>query len=626
MNRCAAYVLALSSWLLMLKPSLPQHYHRISSKRGIPVKHFRRLEKCGLKVTKLRLDVCYFESCIELQLCPPKYKLKDAKVRNLMCDKQLHEVMVKDALTNARHDLSKSKEEYSRLMKEIVKDISLVERTILYSLLNTRYDSEAQMIKKRHQKKLFNLWHRQSKFAPDCITVIGEINLTVHERNALQFGLKHHILAKSFDTDKVKANIECAVDTAISKTNTKTDFDFCDDVKRCFFEFEKKSKFILQSKRNVALHRTLLKLSKNDNICSCPYDKGNGLVVMPRSEYYKKLDSIVEDQSKFVKINVDHSSPKSHPIVAKERSIGYYVRTYLMCDCGHGCDCDNKAFKKLIPSGTSPGKLYGLCKVHKESKAMRPIVSMVNTPEYKLAKYLDGFIKPNIPDQFMLSSTADFISVINSYPLKGDEYLVSYDVTSLFTNVPLQETIDIVVKYVYSKDSVAKPTFSKKVFRKMLLICSQSFFMYKDQLYQQVNGVSMGGPLAPSLANLENNLLNAKPKSSSAHPKLYLRYVDDCFSIFDDEESANLFLDTLNTLHPSIKFTVEAGNKSLAFLDINIDGQTLSTSVYRKPTHTGVFLNYHALVPMSWKKGLIMCLLHRAKAIYALPTRFYHLK
>lgn len=461
------------------------------------------------------------------------------------------------------------------------------------------------------------MWHRQSKFAPDCITVIGEINLTVHERNALQFGLKHHILAKSFDTDKVKANIECAVDTAIWKTNTKTDFDFCDDVKRCFFEFEKKSKFILQSKRNVALHRTLLKLSKNDNICSCPYDKGNGLVVMPRSEYYKKLDSIVEDQSKFVKINVDHSSPKSHPIVAKERSIGYYVRTYLMCDCGHGCDCDNKAFKKLIPSGTSPGKLYGLCKVHKESKAMRPIVSMVNTPEYKLAKYLDGFIKPNIPDQFMLSSTADFISVINSYPLKGDEYLVSYDVTSLFTNVPLQETIDIVVKYVYSKDSVAKPTFSKKVFRKMLLICSQSFFMYKDQLYQQVNGVSMGGPLAPSLANLENNLLNAKPKSSSAHPKLYLRYVDDCFSIFDDEESANLFLDTLNTLHPSIKFTVEAGNKSLAFLDINIsiDGQTLSTSVYRKPTHTGVFLNYHALVPMSWKKGLIMCLLHRAKAI-----------
>ena len=96
---------------------------------------------------------------------------------------------------------------------------------------------------------------------------------------------------------------------------------------------------------------------------------------------------------------------------------------------------------------------------------------------------------------------------------------------------------------------------------------------------------------------------------------------DDIVAVFDDEVSAKLFLDVLNNLHPSIQFTMEVGNKSLAFLDVNIsiDCSTLSTTVYRKPTHTGLFLNYHALAPMAWKKGLIMCLLHRAKMICSSP-------
>ena len=85
-----------------------------------------------------------------------------------------------------------------------------------------------------------------------------------------------------------------------------------------------------------------------------------------------------------------------------------------------------------------------------------------------------------------------------------------------------------------------------------------------------------GQPLAPSLANLENNLLNAKfttaAQMSNIHPNLYRRYVDDIIAIFDNEVSANLFLNVLNSLHPSIQFTLEVGNKSLDFLDVNMYG------------------------------------------------------
>ena len=164
----------------------------------------------------------------------------------------------------------------------------------------------------------------------------------------------------------------------------------------------------------------------------------------------------------------------------------------------------------------------------------------------------------------------------------------------------------------------------------MLLLYSQSFFMYKDTLYQQINGVSMGGPLAPSLANiflavLENELLDGAESNCTFFPKLFLRYVDDCFALFDNLQQASLFLDRLNILHPTMKFTMERCSDSMPFLDVNlkIECNSFVTSVFRKATHTGVFLNFLAVAPLAWKKGLILCLLHRAKMICSSTAMFY---
>ena len=121
------------------------------------------------------------------------------------------------------------------------------------------------------------------------------------------------------------------------------------------------------------------------------------------------------------------------------------------------------------------------------------------------------------------------------------------------------------------KASVIQPPFEKQVFRKMLFKCSQSYFLFNYVLYQQVDGVSMGGPLAPTMANaflahLENKLLNDNP--STHFPKLFLRYVDDCFALFNNADDADLFLNILNALHPSLKFTLEKGSTCMPFLNV----------------------------------------------------------
>ena len=63
----------------------------------------------------------------------------------------------------------------------------------------------------------------------------------------------------------------------------------------------------------------------------------------------------------------------------------------------------------IFPNGCRPGVLYGLAKVHKQNCPLRPVVSMIGTPQYSLAKYLHGIINPAIPSQFMLSSTKEYI-------------------------------------------------------------------------------------------------------------------------------------------------------------------------------------------------------------------------
>ena len=81
---------------------------------------------------------------------------------------------------------------------------------------------------------------------------------------------------------------------------------------------------------------------------------------------------------------------------------------------------------------------------------------MIGTPEYQLAKFLDSIIKSYIPDSYMLHSTDHFLDELNNFQFKADHKLVSFDVQSLFTNVPLDETINIIADYIYSKDNQIK--------------------------------------------------------------------------------------------------------------------------------------------------------------------------
>ena len=198
--------------------------------------------------------------------------------------------------------------------------------------------------------------------------------------------------------------------------------------------------------------------------------------------------------------------------------------------------------------------------------------------------------------------------------------MISFDVKSLFTNIPLNETIDIAVSLLLKKEPGLK--ISKRDLRKLFAFAtSESHFLFNNKIYDQIDGVAMGSPLGPVLANLfmghhEGNWID---KYSETKPIFYKRFVDDIFCLFKTETEATNFLNYLNSQHPNIKFTDEKEMLGkLPFLDIHIDKNNegnFLTSVYRKTTFTGLLTNFTSFIPLSYKLALIKTLVHRIFSI-----------
>ena len=199
--------------------------------------------------------------------------------------------------------------------------------------------------------------------------------------------------------------------------------------------------------------------------------------------------------------------------------------------------------------------------------------------------------------------------------------MVSFDVESLFTNIPLDETINICADIVYHRKKKVKGLL-KRHFKELLTHATKSScFLFNGNYYSQIDGVAMGSPLGPTLANLflayhEEKWLSDCPEQFK--PKYFRRYVDDIFLLFHNRDQVKKFLMYMNTRHKNIKFTYEEEqNNTLAFLDIKItrSPKGFTTSVYRKKTFSGVYLNFGSFLPMEYKKGLIATLLHRTFTI-----------
>ena len=199
--------------------------------------------------------------------------------------------------------------------------------------------------------------------------------------------------------------------------------------------------------------------------------------------------------------------------------------------------------------------------------------------------------------------------------------MASLEVESHFTNIPLDKTIENCNNDLFANSDTVH-NFIKEDLKQYYNI------IMNNEYYSQLDGVAMGSPLGPALANaflchFEKQWLSDCPQDFC--PNIYRRYVDDIFVTFNSYEQLKKFVEYMNTKHPNIKFTFEhQHNNYFSFLDVKIcqENNKLITFVYRKPTFSGVFTNFKSFIPTVYKFGLVYTLLQRCFNITSSYEKF----
>jgi hypothetical protein len=130
--------------------------------------------------------------------------------------------------------------------------------------------------------------------------------------------------------------------------------------------------------------------------------------------------------------------------------------------------------------------------MHKEGVPLRPIVNTIDFPTYEPVKYVAKILGPLVGKTYSyIKDSNNFMNLIKEERVESGYMLISFDVVSLFTKLPLNEVIQVA-------NEVADPETTK-----LAEVCLRStFFSFEGEFYEQTSGVAMGSPLSPIVANL----------------------------------------------------------------------------------------------------------------------------
>ena len=472
------------------------------------------------------------------------------------------------------------------------------------------------LIKKRYGKTF-------SSTSGNAVINLSQYRLSDNENFVLKHGLNYCILSKQCDENSIKSEFEMLFNklhqnhTACSEDSLSS---FKAKLTSSAYEYCELKPTWSPSPFHSEHFRALRSLRSNKDIVIVKADKGGACVILDKHDYVLKMEAILNDNSKFTKLgpaeNHDHT-------VKIEKDFQKFLKDLK----------DKNLLSKEIvdyirPVGSRRSRLYGLPKVHKKDVPLRPILSTIGSSQRPVAEYLKGLLQPVYErySKYCESDSFHFAELIKSVPVSNEnQYMCSFDIKNLFTNIPLQEVIDICSAALYEDTNIIPPPFSKSVFTQLLKFATCGLeFCFNDTMYQQKEGLGMGNVLSSLLSNIfvgfmeEKMLADPKPH----HPSLYRRYVDDTFALFSSRDESLKFFNELNSMC-CLQFTIdEEEDNKLPFLDVLVvrNDKQFITSVYRKPTFSGTYQRWDSFSPRCRKISLLEIIVHRALMICSTST------
>ena len=260
---------------------------------------------------------------------------------------------------------------------------------------------------------------------------------------------------------------------------------------------------------------------------------------------------------------------------------------------------DYENYDDMNPVSNQPDQLYGTAKTHKfenlkditpQSLKCGPTLNQTGTFTYnavKVISYQNEY--PLCQNEYPISDTQQFPDMLSNLPpLPDDEENISYNVESLFTNIPIKDTIEYIIEQVQAHKKL-KPICGKLIFKRLLLkLATECTCTFNHKFYKQVDGCTIGGPLTVPfndiyMVNMESKIVIPQK------PLFYCRYIDHIYNRRKTFKNDELF-EKLNNYHPKIKLTIEVSRTKFLDTSLHLKNGIYDFRVYRKttkqPTHS----------------------------------------
>lgn len=458
------------------------------------------------------------------------------------------------------------------------------------------------------QKTFHNSTSDNSRDGNNFVDNISNTQLPNYVTEILSLGPKFSLPLQN-DVNIPIHNIIASVEDAIREQPLEVANDIRTKVTTTITNHKNKMKStgnkINKNKRQLLINckKTKIFLKNNPQLIVAQSDKSNKTIVMDATTYNDKCFQLLNDQNTYTEIKTDPTNVtqnKNNNLIKEWKNKQYITQ--------------NEA-KQLTIHNAHPPKFYALLKTHKPNLPIRPIVSNNQAPLYHLSKFLADSIK-NIVGQndYYIKNSFDFKKYIDQVHIPDNYILISLDVTSLYTNIP----INLVEHIVHEQWQNLKnfTTLPEQEFQKALkFTLTTNFFQFKDKFYKQLDGVAMGSPISSVIAQLVMEHVEKQIIAKLDTDILfYKRYVDDCLLAIP-RDSEQQVLDTFNSFHHKLQFTLEVEkNRQINFLDLTLirENNHIHTKWYTKSVSSGRYLNYNSEHHKIHKKNVITAIIDRS--------------
>ena len=625
------------------------------------------------------LKLAITEEGLHLEKCKKELKLVTNKIHELIKEAHLHSFVesriLKDRLQNKKQLNNTHQNKLIFLLKKNEKPIPEYLKGKNQENRGTNSKKNRKFIKRtKYRRNIKRLNKKNSNLA----TNYSDIEISSDMKSLLDKGLSFAIMPQKINTTDIHAGFENLGrnmkwtevltktdvqdnDSAIEEPSkprgpwnkTKTSLPknapseelntFLNGSKACVLGSDlNKVRSNLPENEKRAMHE-LIELQKSRQITIKPNDKTGGVSIMNTDDYVKSMENLLN--SKFI-----DEDGNEHPYFQKldayqADQMQFNDLEKLKKEVSNAKDqgwIDKDIANWLVPDEPAPGRLYGLVKDHVSSEKwpenskippLRPVESASGTTFENASHFVDlhsNDLVKSLPSYWEDTShmLRDFEKQNEKGPLPDGAIPVTIDVTSLYTNIPLKQGIDIFAAFLDTREDKSVPTSFLITLLTLVLTCN--IFVFDSKYYLQRIGTAMGTRVAPTFACLFMGAIEFMMLKAwkGLKPFMYRRYIDDGFFYWTGSENELLdFVSHLNRFHPFLKFKVSYNfvTRSVEFLDTVItvnDKNFIETSLYTKPGKKCSYLKTSSCHPKHNTENIPYSLALRLKRICSDPLDF----